>query len=847
MLSTKNLTAISVKWSSRSMHITKLSRRVSRRIAGMIIMKCTFFLSRFSESDLYSSFSRAKFLVFLAPKKSFKPLMIFASFIFLAACSDGNSSGSNSAGNSSGPDFEAANFSVRESVGQLHITSAEPNQLLGVYDASGTLVTSGEADALGSLIFRELEAGSNYSVREEVGDPVRAVQDLEVWSEDASLPDSTFYSDQTLQPGFNYITTRDGTRLSAYVTLPGPIEDGPYPTIVNYSGYEPSKPGSVLDESLVGFCDVLPVLCDAPNHPAGLIAGFMGYAAVGVNMRGTGCSGGAYDYFEPLQVLDGYDIIETVAAQSWVFSNKVGMAGLSFPGISQLFVAQTRPPGLKAIAPLSVIAETSTSTLVPGGIYNNGFAFQWADRVVNGAQPYGQGWERDQVNVEYEESGTSICEENQQLHLQAVDAVAKALETPYYEPDVVDQLNPSKFVGNIEVPVFVSGAWQDEQTGAHFATLLDKFTNSPVTRFVAFNGLHADGYTPEVLAEWKAFLDIYVAEVVPNRPPLLDLVAGPLFEQQFGAPLTFPAIPYSDEQTYAAARSAYETDTAQLPLRIIFDRGAAPELLPQSEGDPDYRGAPQGVFSTQFSQWPPTEQEAYRLYLQPDGTLSLTEPVTEDSASSFMHDPEAGQRTFGGGQPFYDWAPTPADKAVVFVSDFLLQDMVFVGSGSVDLFIQSTEMDADIEVILSEVRADGYETYVQAGWLRASQRALDQGSATELRPVKTHLEADATTLPEGEFVQARIEIFPFAHIFRAGSRIRLQIDTPGDSRELWKFILLEYDQPVTHIVGHSGAYPSSIALPLIPMSPVESAPPPCPSLRGQPCRIFKSYTNTSVP
>ena len=214
------------------------------------------------------------------------------------------------------------------------------------------------------------------------------------------------------------------------MTLPGPAEDGPYPTIVNYSGYEPSKPGGILDESLVGFCDLLPVICDAPNHPSGLIPGFMGYATVGVNMRGTGCSGGAYDYFETLQLLDGYDIIETVAAQPWVFKNQVGMAGLSFPGISQLFVAQTKPPSLRAITPLSVIADTASSTLAPGGIFNNGFAFQWAENVVNGAQPYGQGWERDQIELEYEETGSSICEENQMLHLQAVDAVGPRPREP---------------------------------------------------------------------------------------------------------------------------------------------------------------------------------------------------------------------------------------------------------------------------------------------------------------------------------------------------------------------------------------------------------------------------------
>ena len=44
----------------------------------------------------------------------------------------------------------------------------------------------------------------------------------------------------------------------------------------------------------------------------------MGFAVVDVNMRGTGCSGGAFDFFEPLQNLDGYDVVETIAHQPWV-------------------------------------------------------------------------------------------------------------------------------------------------------------------------------------------------------------------------------------------------------------------------------------------------------------------------------------------------------------------------------------------------------------------------------------------------------------------------------------------------------------------------------------------------
>ena len=34
------------------------------------------------------------------------------------------------------------------------------------------------------------------------------------------------YDEQVIEPGFGYIKTRDGTTLSVYVTLPGPIVSG---------------------------------------------------------------------------------------------------------------------------------------------------------------------------------------------------------------------------------------------------------------------------------------------------------------------------------------------------------------------------------------------------------------------------------------------------------------------------------------------------------------------------------------------------------------------------------------------------------------------------------------------
>ena len=759
------------------------------------------------------------------------------------------------------------NDDIRESIEQLHIMRARPGSALEVRNDVGELAAEGVADIRRSFVARGLDPSRNtYRVIDRTA--LEASDEKSVLSAEGSLPDPSFYSNQVLTPGYNYITTRDGTTLSAYVTFP--VGDPPYPTLVSYSGYQPSKPGAPLglpaelEVLRPALCLQLATICDAPNHPAGMIGGLFGFATVGVNMRGTGCSGGAYDFFETPQVLDGYDIIETVAAQEWVFNNRVGMTGLSYPGISQLFTAWTRPPGLAAITPLSVIANTGASTLAPGGIPNDGFAYQWAENVFNQAAPYGQGWEAAQVAVEAAE-GVTTCAENQLLHGQAADPIERALENPYYTPEIVDPLNPSLFVDEIDVPVFLTGAWQDEQTGPHFATFLDKFLNAAVQRFTVFNGLHADGYSPDTLAEWKAFLDIYVAERIPVDPLVYTSLAPLLFEQAFGMALPAVPIPFKASDGYAtlaAARAAYE---AQPRLKVIFERGSHIDRL----------GMPSDGFAMNFAQWPPADTTPWRLYLHADGSLAEAAPgAAGDSASKFEHDPLAGQRTLEGPQPHYYWPPCDAvaepgcvadppegsgwaypaaGNALVFESAPLAEDHVFVGSASVDLWMKSTADDADIEVLLSEISPAGDETYVQAGWLRVSQRAL-AANATELRPVKTHLEADAALLPAGQYELVRVELMPFAEAFRAGSRVRLEISTPGDSRELWRFSLLEYPPGalVEHQVAHSLAHPSSIVLPLIPASAypggaVPAAHPACNSSRGKPCRPWVGYGNVAGP
>ena len=747
------------------------------------------------------------------------------------------------------PDATAAGFEATTSVGQITVTGAPEAQELLLF-SDDEIVAEAETDSNGALIFRDLDPGE-YTVATPSGDEQQATDALQVPTEAESLPEQDFYEGQTLEPGYTYIETRDGTQLAASVYLPGPVEDGPYPTVVEYSGYDPAKPGNNLLEDNAEaieelgldaeeLCGMLAFLCDAPAQPSSIISLAMGYAVVAVNVRGTGCSGGAYDYFEPLQVLDGYDVIETVAAQDWVRGNTVGMVGLSYPGISQLFVARSQPPSLSAITPLSVPDDTVRGLLSPGGIFNKGFALTWVDEVLAKAEPYGQGWEQELVD-----DGDETCEANQGLRGQNVDVTEYALSFDHYPKELGDWYNPSVFGEDIEVPIFLSGSFQDEQTGGRFARLWGKFPNSPLVRFNLFNGAHADGYAPMNLSEWKAFLDLYVADEVPSMPPMMNLLAPVLMEDVFGASLAVEPVPYAQYATPDEARAAYE---AEKPVRLVLESGA---------GDPEQPGAPGGSAQVRLDQWPPADVEPSAFYLGADGTLSPSEPTNDDDAATrYGFDAEIAETVTLPGDstsdafkalPDYDWPQEPAGSAAVFLSDPLEEDLPLAGGASADLWIRSSVPNGDIGVTLSEVRPDGRETYIQSGVLRLDGRKPGP-QATELFPDQTGYEEDAEAMPVDEYELVQVEVFPFAHVLREGSRIRLSIHTPGGDRPRWSYILTGGQEGATFDVGHSTATPSRLVLPVTgELDGFPAALPPCPGLRGQPCREHVPYENTPSP
>ena len=147
--------------------------------------------------------------------------------------------------------------------------------------------------------------------------------------------------------------------------------------------------------------------------------------------------------------------------------------------------------------------------------------------------------------------------------------------------------------------------------------------------------------------------------------------------------------------------------------------------------------------------------------------------------------------------------------------------------------LSSTAPDTDLEVMVTEVRPDGQEVYVQRGWLRASHRKLDPARTTVFRPYQTHRMADVALLTPGTPAAMRVELFPTAHLFRAGSRVRVWIEAPAAFSGLWGFAALP--APARNSVFHTAAQPSSIVFPVVDV-PAPATRPSCSDLRSQPCR-----------
>ncbi len=538
--------------------------------------------------------------------------------------------------------------------------------------------------------------------------------------------------------------------------------------------YEEAPPGPVVMQYDGYDAGTGTYFSNIPEAKATLME--RGYSILGVSVRGTGCSSGGFDLFVPQWGVDGAEAVEWAAAQPWSDGN-VGMMGYSYPGIMQLVTAAQQPPHLKAIAPSNVIFDLYRDVGSPGGIPNGAFtALFTVQQQAPGALAL-----PDAIAQADPECIANYLTNRLAYQSFLVDGI----QNPHLDGDFgwADR-SPATTAANIDVPVLNVTYWQDEQTGSRLGGLLEPgglFHTLGLEKTWTFlsNGNHDLSWShPRHSAALVDFFEHYLRGI--------------------------------------------DNGWENTPRIQVLHELDATELQPS--------------WVTTFNQLP--QPRPARLYLRDEGRLAMDAPGPAESGDSYTY-PVISANT----NPLPDstdilhqlWSlPAPDFGRVVYTTPALDEDLQLLGSASLDLWLSSTATDTDIQATITEVRSDGQEVYVARGWLRASKRALDESRSTPTRPFQDHTSATVSMLQANTPTFMRLEIFPFAHRFRAGSSLRLIIDGPVGITGDWGAFLTPI--PSINTVRHDAEHPSQLVIGVLEDRVQRPTPVACGELANQPCR-----------
>jgi putative CocE/NonD family hydrolase len=578
-----------------------------------------------------------------------------------------------------------------------------------------------------------------------------------------------------------YLTMADGVRLR--YTVVKPVGADHLPTLFEYSGYDP---GNNPDA----------------NYISQYVSSGSGYNYIGVNLRGTGCSEGTFDFFQPKEGVDGAAVIDWVTKQPWS-DGKVGMIGKSYPGITQLFVAEQNPAGLKAIAPGHFYSDAYRDVARPGGIQNYGFASLWSF-IAQPEPGFASGTQAASPSDLDCTNGTTAA-----VRGAPTNPFVQLQEHPF-DDALVKERSPEQHLDQLHVPMLATLAWQDEQLDSRGTDLIAQLDDLNAVRrtkhetetpwwMTVSNGDHSMMRTATEYADLHRFYDHFLKGLDNGWD-------------------TRPRV-----NVWWDAKTAGRAPTWVTGLQHWSEkqRRAAGQLTPQA------------------------------LNLRSGGALTRAPATAGEASEQYAYTPGVGSQgianpAYGGvaGPPsryFWDQAP-PTGTALHWTSAPLTEDQTLLGSASMDLWLSSTAPDTDLQVTLTEVRPDGKEMYLQKGWLKVSQRKVDPARSTALRPYQTHTQADMALLTPATPVLARVEIFPFGALLRKGSRIRAWVEAPTEVPELWAFA--DFPGNAVNTVLHDAGHPSRLVLPVVPNDAERStALPGCDTLIREPCRTDPVASN----
>jgi hypothetical protein len=492
-----------------------------------------------------------------------------------------------------------------------------------------------------------------------------------------------------------WIPLSDGSRLAARIWLPADAEDDPVPAILEYLPYRTSDVNASQDST---------------RHP--YFAGF-GYAAVRVDLRGTGDSDGIiHDEYTVAEQVDACEVIEWLAKQPWC-SGAVGMIGYSWGGFNGLQVAARRPPALRAIVTMySTDDRYADDCHYAGGCVLGSDLLKWATwmRLYNALPPdprHRDDW-RD-VWIDRLTRTPAFIE----------PWLSHQTRGAYWRPGSV-----CEDFGAIQAATLVVGGWTDAYTNA-------------VPRLLEHLSCERRG----IIGPW--------AHVAPYRGK-----PGPLigFLQE--------CVRWFDRWL-----KGIDTGVEDDPfLRVWMQEGLSPADT--------YEVRP-GRWIAEDA-WPPKGVLSQRWLLGAggtlvvDGTVERTDPGRDGEASIAVSTPQYVGRSAGV------WCANGRDQelagdqreddadSVVFETPPLARPLELLGFPLLDLTIACDQPVALLAARLSEVSADGEATLLSWGQLNLTHRDSDE-SPEPLEP--------------GRRYRVTLRLNALGQRIEAGQRLRLALST----------------------------------------------------------------------
>lgn len=455
---------------------------------------------------------------------------------------------------------------------------------------------------------------------------------------------------------YGYVSMADGTRLAVVVWRPA--GDQAYPTLLDFAPYANGA-------SPVGGTDVKRFL-DA------------GYAYLGANMRGTGCSEGTFSYYHPIEGLDGAELVEWAAAQPWS-TGAIGMIGGSYGGHTQIAVAAQQPAHLKAIVPVSFEGNEYRDEVAPGGMMNVGLIGSWSFDDQPSLAAVGVAARRDNGDCDchatrLEQAGITSYEEVE----------ARPLYDTWWAERAIDEL-----AGRVTVPALIMHGWQDEWIRPNGSIRVFKGLGSEHKRLLLQNGAH------------------YIARHEFNQREQMRWLDRWVKGEQNGV-------------------------EAEPPVKVFW------EVKRFGDGD---QGEHVPSWETTYEAWPPPGRTWRSLWLTADGALEQSDPAESevpDASRSYLF--PLGTELVGSNEQFA--VPPPPIGSLSYRTAPLAEDLTILGAPQLTFYVSCEQADTDFMFVLKDVDPSGNTLFVQRSVLRGSMRAVDEDASTADEVIQSFAKAD---------------------------------------------------------------------------------------------------------